>query len=308
MLARRDFLVGSAAALAIGGAGRLTSAAVVDAGSIALGEARLDILSDGYMEFPLTATAPDGGDALRQLLQAHGESVEVVRVDCNLTLFRNKDQVVLFDVGAGPAFLPNTGLLTAALESMELEPSSVTHVVFTHAHPDHLWGLYDDFDELVFANAQYLISRVERDFWIDPATIDRVPAQIQSFAVGAARLLGLIAERTTVFEFDQEVLPGILSIDTRGHTPGHTAFELRSGDHSAVVLGDALTHPVISFARPDLYRGTDQDQAQSAATRRRLLDRLVAEKSRIVGFHLPHPGVGSVERAGAHFRYIAHSG
>ena len=44
---------------------------------------------------------------------------------------------------------------------------------------------------------------------------------------------------------------------------------------------------------------------QAAATRRTLLDRLAADRSRLIGFHLPYPGLGRVERTGSAYRYVA---
>jgi glyoxylase-like metal-dependent hydrolase (beta-lactamase superfamily II) len=304
MQTRRRFLQSSASAILAAATGSLAPGRVLaQSSSIALGQATIDVVSDGYMEFAVSMALPGSEDEAGELLAAQGLSRDTVRSDCNLTLFRDGTNTVIFDVGAGPAFLPNTGMLLASLEEMEIDPADVTHVVFTHAHPDHIWGLYDDFDEMVFANAQYMISRAERDFWLDPATIDLMPEDRQSFAVGAARNLGLIEDRIEAFDFGQEILPGVFSIDTSGHTPGHTSFELRSGSESAVVLGDALTNSVVSFARPDIHTGTDQDPEKGAQTRRQLLDRMVADKLRFIGYHLPHPGLGMAERDGSFFRY-----
>lgn len=306
MRGRRRFLkmgAGSVAAGVAASVGGLLPSVLQAKSSVALGTATVEVVSDGYMEFSIASVVSGNEDQATRLLAAHDQAVDVVRADCNLTLFRDADKLVVFDVGAGPAFLPDTGMLLESLEALQVDPADVTHVVFTHAHPDHLWGLNDDFDELVFANAEYLISRAERDFWLDPNTLKRMPENRQSFAVGAARYLALIEDRLTAFDYEQEILPGVFSIDSHGHTPGHTSFELRSGSESLVVLGDALTHPVLSFARPDLQTVNDQDKPAAARTRQRLLDRLVADQARFVGYHLPYPGVGVAERAGNAYRY-----
>jgi hypothetical protein len=49
------------------------------------------------------------------------------------------------------------------------------------------------------------------------------------------------------------------------------------------------------------------DKAAAAATRRRILDMLAADKTAFVGYHMPFPGVGYVETAGDGFAYVPHS-
>jgi len=72
-----------------------------------------------------------------------------------------------------------------------------------------------------------------------------------------------------------------------------------------VVLGDALIHPILSFEKAHWPWGSDLDQEAARTTRLALLDRLVSDQQRIFGFHLPHPGLGAVERGGDHYRYVA---
>ena len=73
---------------------------------------------------------------------------------------------MLIDAGSGPNFQPTAGKLLENLEAAGIAPESITKVVFTHAHADHLWGAIDDFgDGDRFPNASYVISAPEWDFW-----------------------------------------------------------------------------------------------------------------------------------------------
>ncbi len=271
-----------------------------------LGGSELIVLSDGNLSLPSSLILPDDIDQTEKeaFLVANNLNGSHFEPDCNLALWRTSDRLILFDVGAGSNFMPNAGELLGDLESLEIDPADVTDVVFTHAHPDHLWGLLDDFDEMAFPQAAFYMNKAEWDYWRDDNTIDKLPEERKSFAVGAKNRLAILQDQINLFGYGDEVLPGIEAVDTHGHTPGHTSFALHQGSNSVLVLGDALTHPIISFQKAGWSSGSDQDPEAGRATRLSLLDRLAQDKMQILGFHLPHPGLGSVEKNGSEYRYI----
>jgi glyoxylase-like metal-dependent hydrolase (beta-lactamase superfamily II) len=273
-------------------------------GRLAAGDGELIVVSDGHMELPLAFAFPDVAEAeLEALLAATGMPADGYTPDCNVTFLRAGDRLAIFDVGAGSNFLPTTGELLANLEEAGIDPSEVTDVVLTHAHPDHLWGLIDDFDELAFPNAAYAISQAEWDFWRAEDTLAKMPEERKSFAVGAQSRLARIEDQVSLFKPGAEVLPGVEAVDTAGHTPGHVSFMVH-GAEPVLIVGDALTNP-ISFARPELHSGSDQDAQLAAAARVKLLDRVAAERARLIGFHLAHPGIGAAERKDGGYRFVA---
>ncbi len=274
--------------------------------SMALGSVRVDVLSDGNLRLPvsmLMAGAPE--DEVKPFFEKHKLSLETLEPSCNLTLVRDGERTILFDAGSGPNFMPTAGKISDALDAIELDPSEVTHVVFTHAHPDHLWGLLDDFDDPFFSEAEYMISKAEWDYWIDPKTLDNIGEARQSFAVGAKRNLEAIEDQITRFEYETEILPGIRAINTSGHTPGHASFEVRSGSESVVVVGDVLTNPFYSFEKPHWASGSDQDQEKGIKARQSLLDQIHSGKMSLIGYHIPFPGIGRVEKVDNEYRFVA---
>lgn len=303
-LDRRHFLsaTGSTALLAL--AGSLAAPRAAQARTLSTGAAEITVVSDGNLVLPMGFAFPDvQPEELAKFLADNGMATDALRPDCNVTLARIGDRLVIFDVGAGANFMPTAGKLADSLAAAGIDPADVTDVLFTHAHPDHLWGLTDDFDELVFPNAEYRIGRAEWDFWSAPDLVDKVPQDRQTFVVGAQSRFAAIEDRVIFIDGGQEVLPGIEAVATHGHTPGHLSFMIH-GAEPVLIVGDAITNSVISFARPDWPSGSDQDRELGAKTRVSLLDRLAADKGRAIGFHFPHPGAGHVERKDGAYRYV----
>jgi len=276
--------------------------------SVELGAARIDIVSDGKLVLPADFNAPEGFEAaLQELLERHDLSDDMRESPCNLVLLRDGPRVVLFDVGAGPDFMATTGQMLDSMDRLGVAPEEVTHLVLTHAHPDHLWGLLDDFDDLLLPNAAVMIGRAEFDYWMDPDTVESIGLGRQSFAVGAQRRLSAIADQVMLFDDGDEVLPGLQAVATFGHTPGHMSFAFESGGQRLMILGDALANPHLAFEHPDWPWSMDHDPETAAATRTRLLDRITADDMLIQGFHLPGGGIGHAEKRTAD-TYIFTSG
>ncbi len=304
-LTRRQMLMlgsSSLAALAFGLSARQARAV----GNATLGEAEVTIVSDGTLTLPLSFIAPDVPAAdLQALLKANGMAGDAITPDCNVTFFRSGDRLAIFDVGSGSNFMPTAGDLLANMEEAGIDPAEVTDVIFTHAHPDHLWGLVDDFEELVFPDAAYYMGAAEWDYWRSGDTLDAMPEERKSFVVGAQNRLAFLEDRINLVKPGAEVIPGVEAIDTSGHTPGHLSYMLHSGADSMLVIGDAISNAVISFAHPEWPSGSDQDPQKGIETRTALIDRLAADKARIIGYHLPHPGQGMVEKDGTAYRFVS---
>lgn len=270
-----------------------------------LGQATLTVVSDGRLEIPAAGLGVNADpDEVKAFLESYYLSPETSYSHTNHLVIDLGDARVLVDIGSGNRFVPTAGALMANLEAAGIDPGSITHLVITHAHPDHIWGIRDDFDEVILPEAACFLGQAEHDFWMQDGLAATLPAEIQQFAVGAANSIGVDGADWTLLSNEQEVAPGIRVIDTPGHTPGHLSVMVESEGRQLIALGDAMTHAYMNFAHPDWYNGTDMDGAQTVATRARLLDMAAADRMTVLGYHFPFPGVGHVRRDGDRFQFV----
>ncbi|MGK0280994.1 MAG: glyoxylase-like metal-dependent hydrolase (beta-lactamase superfamily II) [Patiriisocius sp.] len=310
MQSRRDFLQTSSSmvGLALLPASTFSIASTTSpVTSMPFGDGKFYSLSDGHLNLPVSMILPDSltGEERSQYIGSPSIGEEQYTPDCNVVLWKTSDRVILFDTGAGSQFPVGGGELATSLEQAGIDPYEITDVVFTHAHPDHLWGVLDDFDDLAFPDAQFHIGQKEWDYWLDSKTLGRTSDARKSFVVGAQNRLPLLSEQINLFNDGEEIIPGIEAVATHGHTPGHMSFMLHSGSNSLMVVGDAIANAILSFDHPSWPSGSDQDQVLGVSTRLALLDRLSLDKSVLVGYHLPAPGIGLVERDRQTYRFVA---
>ena len=300
MFTRRRLMVGALGMAGCAGAGR----SVVAATSLEAGERRIDVLSDGHLALPgAFVFAPTSEGTAEEMEAAFGIDAERLEPPCHCTLLRDRGRTVLFDAGSGTEFMPSAGLLPEALAAIGVAPEEVTDLVLTHAHPDHLWGVLDDFGDPAFPEARVIIGGAERTYWSDPATVGTIGEARQAMAVGAARRLSEIEGATQEIADGDEAAPGVTARLTPGHTPGHMSFEVEMDGARLLVAGDAIGNHHLAFRRPWLPSGADHDMETAADTRIALLSDLAERGAPLIGFHLPG-GLGRVERRDGAFAFL----
>jgi glyoxylase-like metal-dependent hydrolase (beta-lactamase superfamily II) len=260
------------------------------------------IVSDG----PLLLHAPEqiflgpGAASLDASLTASGQRTDKIRVEQNCLLLETAGKKVLFDNGMGSEKLygPDSGRLLDNLRAAGVAPSEIDAMVLTHAHSDHCWGTMGDDGIPNFPNATLYLSQAELDFWTSAAEDRRMARSIAGFR---KHILPL-RDRIQLIRDGEEFLPGVHALATPGHTPGHMAFLFDGG---WCLTGDVAFHDPLSYDFPEAESVYDTDRELGVRTRLRLLDRLVADRLSIVGYHHPWPGLGRLERTGGTFRFVA---
>ena len=266
-----------------------------------IGEAAAAIVSDGPLVLPGAVKifrGPDP-DMLNAAVTAAGQRTDAVKVEQNCLLLDTGGKRILFDNGLGSEKLygPDSGRLLVSLADAGVDPASIDAMVLTHAHSDHCWGTMGDDGTPNFPNATIYISQAEMDFWESDPPGERRERSI----AGVRKHLLPLRDRMRFIRDAEEFLPGVQAWHTPGHTPGHMAFLFAGG---WCLTGDVAFHDPLSYAFPDAQSAYDTDPPQAVTTRLRLLDRLVDERLRVIGYHHPWPGLGRVERAGGTFRFV----
>jgi len=212
-------------------------------------------------------------------------------------------QVILFDAGNGAPRRPNAGKLAATLDIAGILPEQVDTVVITHCHPDHIGGLMESGNP-TFPKARYFIGQAEYDFWSNP---DRLTGPTEPVAKVVQTNVVPFAEQMTFLQPEQEVAPGIRTLDASGHTPGMLGIHIESQGKRFVILADTVNHAVMSLQRPEWHVRFDMDKEKAAAVRKRMLDMLATDRVPFTGYHLPFPSIGYAEKTSEGYRWLAHT-
>jgi len=316
-ISRRDLILSSAAAAAVLGLngrvaflGAAHAQAAMDQGfhHYKVGSIEVTAVYDGVWEkahdpaFIKDVTV----DQTKAALAAAGLPTEFVSIPFTPNLLKTDGQVTLIDSGTGgQTGGPKAGMFMKHLAAAGVDPGSVNHILITHFHPDHIFGLMTKAPENkpVFPNAVLHLPAVEYKFWMDPA-VERLPEARRPLAKRVQEMFPLMKDKVQVYEGDKEVVAGIRPIDSPGHTPGHTSYHVSSGSDQLIVLGDVTNIPALFVRNPGWRAAFDQDAATAEATRRKLLDRAVADKTMVTGYHFPFPAAGKIAKDGNGFAFM----
>lgn len=252
----------------------------------ALKDGDIDIANDGSV-FGVGRPVAD----VSVLLTAAGLPTDTLHLSIQPLLVRGDGRVLLFDTGAAAASFARGGRLEQSLRDAGVEPAQVTDVFISHGHADHVGGLLTAEGVPAFPKAVIHISIAE---WV------ALQASPQNAALVAA-----ITPRVAAFEPGAVLVPDqVTAVAVDGHTPGHTAYAIASGDERLLYVGDAVHHHVVSVRQPDWTVSFDGDAPTAQASRRALLQRAADEHLRIYSVHFPYPGLGHVQAQGDGFAWI----
>ena len=212
----------------------------------------------------------------------------------NILLVDTADKRVLIDTGMGQSDPADPGHLLDRLREENITLESIDTMVITHYHQDHIGGLLDQAGNPTFPKARLVVPAQEHAYWmsediladLDASDADRLR---QTFAAYAERLI--LMDDTADIELGIHYVPAV------GHSPGHRAVQIESGDARLLHIVDTI-HMPIQLNALDAAPFDWQQPDIAIATRRALLARAESENPLLMAYHFPFPGLGCVQRRG----------
>jgi glyoxylase-like metal-dependent hydrolase (beta-lactamase superfamily II) len=278
--------------------------------AVPVGDIDVLVISDGVIPIAAETMATNADpSALQTWLDGMFLPSDLLDWPLNVVVVRSGTQTILVDAGLGTEFAwsdpSRAGMLAPRLQAAGIDPSSVTDVVLTHLHMDHIGGLLGDgLKSQLRPDLRIHLSAAEAEFWESPdfsktAMAPGVPDALRSTAT---RFMNEYRDQLRPFETEHEVAPGVHISRTGGHTPGHSIVRVASGDDRLMFAGDALFQ--ISFENPEWHNGFEHYPEEAARVRVGLMQELASTRGALVATHLPFPSVCHVAAAGNAFRCV----
>jgi glyoxylase-like metal-dependent hydrolase (beta-lactamase superfamily II) len=272
-----------------------------------LGDFEVTVVSDGARAIPLPpqfVRNVSNEHVLAVAEAAHMPKGSII-APFNPMVVNTGARLVLIDTGYGPGLGPTVGLLPATLAAAGIDPKTIDIVLISHMHGDHILGLKNPDGSLAFPNAEIKVPAVDWAYWMSDDNMSRAPEGFQKASFGYNRkIFSNLTDKVTRYEWDKEVAPGITSVETAGHTPGHTSFVIASGSGQLYFQGDVTNVPDLFLRNPDWQVMFDSEPEKAVATRRRVYDMASTDRILVAGYHFPFPGLGYIETAGTGYRLV----
>lgn len=270
-----------------------------------IGDITLTAINDGFARRPLEGFVRNAelADVKKAMEQAFLPP-DALNITFTTLAIQNGGKLTLIDTGNGDSGAPTSGAWMANFKAAGFDPKDVSTVVFSHFHGDHINGFRLKDGSAVFPNAEAMVPAAEWAFWMDDAKASAAPEAMKGAFAGVRRVFAPIAKDVKPFEPGKEIVPGLTPFAAPGHTPGHTVFALASGGKSMMIMSDTTNHPALFVRNPDWSAIFDMDGPQAAATRRKLLDQVSADRMQVAFYHAPFPATGHIAKAGNGFELV----
>ncbi len=271
-----------------------------------LGELQLTALYDGTWYLPIDDkfVRNANGATVNAALAAAFLPPSVLPITFTALLVNDGRKLTLIDTGTAGQITDTAGFMNANLNAAGVQPADIDTIVISHFHPDHIDGIKTKDGDKVFANAEILVPEPEWKFWMDDGNMSRATGAVHKYFLNARRIFKDIAKQVRPFKPGAEVAPGMVSLAAYGHTPGHTAFAIHSGNRSMLAMSDTVRNPYLFVRHPDWQPIFDMDGPLAVKARRQMLDRVVADRMLVEAYHFPFPACGHIVKNGSGYELV----
>jgi glyoxylase-like metal-dependent hydrolase (beta-lactamase superfamily II) len=270
-----------------------------------VGDIEVTAINDGFARRPLENFVRNADlAAVKKAMEERFLPQDALPITFTSLVLNAGGRIVLIDTGNGDSGAPTTGTWMTNFRAAGFDPARVNTVVISHFHGDHINGLRRKDGTAVFANAEVTVPAPEWAFWMDDGKMGQAPDGLKPNFQNVRRVFGPIAKDVKPFEAGKEVVPGLTAVAAYGHTPGHVAFVLSSGQGKLMVMSDITNHPALFVRNPDWAAVFDQDADVARATRHKLLDMAASERAQVSFYHAPFPATGHIPRDGKTYEFV----
>ena len=274
-----------------------------------VGSTEVTAVTDGARANPLTDTFIRNvkKDDVNKALEAGFMEKDKIWVPYTPIVVNTGSKLVVMDTGLGPTLYEQSkgavGQFHTNLAAAGIDRNAVDTVIISHFHGDHINGLLAADGKPAFPNAEIMVPAAEMKYWMDDGNMSKAAgnALVEGNHKNVRRVFANL--KVTQYEPGKELVPGITSVATYGHTPGHTSHVIASGNAKVMVQADVSIVPLF-VQNPGWHIQFDMDAPAAEATRRKTYDMLAADKMMIQGYHYPFPSVGYIEKAGTGYRVV----
>ncbi len=275
-----------------------------------VGDAEVTVIADGVRVAPLSDTFVRNAkkEDVNGALQSNFMSMNQVVTPYNPIVVNTSSKLTLIDTGLGSGVFEKSkgalGQLGANFQAAGIDPKSIDAVIITHCHPDHINGLVGSDGKPAFPNAEVFVPAAELRYWSDDGAMSRASAGLKGNFNNTRRVFKAFNNKMTPYEAGKELVSGLTTVATPGHTPGYMSLILSSGNARLFIQADVTNVPYLFARNPGWHVMFDMDGAAAEATRRKVYDMLVAEKMLMQGFHYPFPSLAHIEKSGSGYREV----
>ncbi|MCX2683518.1 MBL fold metallo-hydrolase [Campylobacter sp. MIT 21-1685] len=186
----------------------------------------------------------------------------------NVILIQNPNFTALIDTG----YLDTLTKLEDALTAQGVKFKDLTHIILTHAHPDHIGAFMGQ--QNPFINATVLLDEKEYEYWIN--------SQNENIRKTLEKI-----QKKEFFTHQTELInknSGLKAIAAYGHTPGHNIITIND---KLAFCADIFHAFDLQIQNPEISIKFDTNQQEAIQTRKHFIKEFKENEIQVIGTHMP---------------------